>query len=556
MADYGRILSAGAEVLATGSPAGRILSLGAEVLVGPGPVATLEGAPGLPEWLLDLDLQGEILRFSVLPVVPLDNDDRAWPYREGLADLTVSLDGGRVSIAIEIAGLDVAQLVADGYDLASGRASLRWWREGTPLEAAILVASGRVVSPEYGGPFEPLVFSLEPGDPPPALVPPVAAAIGEATWPISDYLGNPFEPDEAVIGAAYPLVFGIPGREGGIVWDSLEYDIPATPAYIAEYLSGTTPYVDSKLLIAGHRVRAATVRITNVSPDTVARGSTVDNWDVEHVEDLLGRTVAVCSPYTPGATVTLTPGGEYWITWVDGGGLSNRAGSGELRGAGELIEYLLSASGLRVDVGRQRAASAVLDRFRLDGAILEPVDPRDWIEAHLGELLPLLRRESESGIWYELLRYDATAADATFALTAGEGLVRTSRVTQDASGIANAITLRYARNRGGEYAKRAAAQGRLAETSIARYGEIALELTTDIVYDDATAQALASSLLQWRALPRRAVAYEGGFELAALEPGAVVLLTDAELQIADQVAIVRSVTLSRLAVGVALELLQ
>ena len=84
---------------------------------------------------------------------------------------------------------------------------------------------------------------------------------------------------------------------------------------------------------------------------------------------------------------------------------------------------------------------------------------------------------------------------------------------------------------------------RALRASALRYGELrTLRVESDIVYDSATAQLIATTLASVHALPRREVVYElDPARYATLEAGAVVTLTDAELHLLDQVAVIQSI---------------
>ena len=62
------------------------------------------------------------------------------------------------------------------------------------------------------------------------------------------------------------------------------------------------------------------------------------------------------------------------------------------------------------------------------------------------------------------------------------------------------------------------------------------------VYDPATAVRIARDIVDAQALPRRAVAYTGELELAALSEGDVVILNDTAAGLIDVLAEVRDVT--------------
>lgn len=521
-----------------------------------------------PHWLLEIDAGGRVFRYSDDPLEVTRADGSVVRFLPGLADLEVTVGLGPTTAAISLPGeapdgTPWALLVARGLDLTACRARLLRWHEGQPLERARAALAGFAGSADYGSRQEPLTFTVERPPWTERQVPSPTEVIDAQTWAAG--LGGD-EPDEHAAGAAYPRIYGWPGvGGGGVLWGSVNLDVPSTPAYVARYGPGAPP--TDLIVIAGHRVGSTEVLLY----DTTAGGATL--VPVVHSYDDLGQLHAQAD-ITAGPVIV--KGNEYWVTWpnTDDGGLPNPEASGPMRGAGQIIADLLQEAGIPVNAGRMAAARGRLDRLRLDFGLLEPTFVDEFIEANLGELFPLIRRDSEEGVWYELFPLFPSRKDATATLVvrasgspSGAGL----QVTREGpytwsplEEVANEITLRYCPRVAERMVKVRTITGAVptpagqlasgvCATSRARYGPRPLELESSIICDDTTAMLAVQSLAARRALPRRRVQISGGPELEVLEPGSVVILTDPDCYV-DAVAVVVSMRLRLEKVSLSLEI--
>ena len=545
---------------------------------------TRPNAPG--HWLLDLTLGGRTYRIADVDLEVTTAAGELLDYVAGLADLalTIAADGAE-PIAIEIGPWrsdSWGELVADGADLAAASATLRRWYEGTSWEVAELVAAGPLVEPEYETPDDPVTFSVDlPRYDRTATVPALTQRIDATTWPVTS---SPFQlqPDPAMDGAAYPVVYGRPGKSGSFVWGTLPVDEPGSPAYLAEHGGGAHNYLDSKLIVAGHAVEAAEVYLVKASSGYDRSRSNVQKFTVETGADLRGQVVSFVrrSGYVGRSSrMQWEPGSEFYVAWTDGGGKVDPESGEAFRRLGQVVIDLLLSAGVPVARGRAEAARAQLDRFLVDVAISEPVRPEDWIEAQIGSLLPLLRRETPEGVWYELWRYSATEPDAVIDLVGdpidesgvdGTPVLQTSPIRfTDLRGVENNVTLRYHRSIG-DYRRSLTVRGGvidatdvaanelgsiLASASLARYGERFAELSGDWIVEDSTASAVLTERLAWTSLARRTLTVSGGPDLAWLEPNAVIRYTREQAGIYRQLALVRSVTIGVFSTELAIELL-
>lgn len=540
-----------------------------------------------PHWLLELDLGGRRFRLAdeQVDVVTAAGVTLRYNRQDGLGDLKVTLRSGPLSVAIEIEGTTPdgeawAALFARGgaAALTGARASLRRWFEGQVYERSRLIISGDVTQPEYGAADEPFAFSIERiGDEVSGTCPPAEAVIDETTWPVQDPLTLvTAEPDPAVRGKYYPWVFGVPGfGANGITWSGVVISASATPAYIGSWYKWES-YILSEWVIAGHPVRATSVNIADVSGGYGRREIPNEPFTVSTMRDLRGREVAVVDVSTA-TIVRIVPGNEYWVTWTGEGGIDNARRDGPMRGAGEIAEYLLRFVGERIDQGRMAVARGYLDQFKLDFALVEPEKPRAFLDRHLRPWLPLVWRESEDGLWLDVMRYDATIRDAVLHLVeaasledgttdGGDAVVRTTRITHgDVREVENDITIRYAPMQGAEplKARRLAAPGVVGSPGVAdtttgteaptlllaisqsRYGVRPAIGDCALVCDDGTADLLLRVRAAWKALSRRMLQVDStAYVFDLVDPGAVITYTEYAVSISREVALVVSITLA------------
>jgi hypothetical protein len=461
-------------------------------------------------------------------------------YTDGLETPGTFADALSLSVPSE-ASMPItihAQAVADldVEDVVRGAtARILWWADPDG-DDPIVVLDGVVEDPVYGGADEPLTATVRevPWDDR-GRIPAVDAVINDDTWPNRD-------PQVDITDERYPIVIGAPGVS------SVAGDVVGSPAFWV--VVGGTDY----LLIAGHPVLAASIWLNDLT------GPSATTAAVTTTADGLGRQVAVCDVT---AWSGLGAGDELWATWYLGGGLANPDAPGELMtGAGDVLEWMLHRSTIRVDWGRLRAAKARLNAYRIDTYIqADPerrVTPWDWIVSHLLPILPVAVRTGPAGLY--LAAFDLSASVPIASLEDGRNCDRSSPVSvSGTSGVANDLALHYApradRDKGSRVARVSghrptldtysdAVRSALCEESVRRFGARSLELSTSVVYDDATATRVLIALAARSALPPRDVVYTVDQSLERLEPGDVVAVTDSGLGWTAKIAHVWAVRVS------------
>jgi len=523
------------------------------ILVSP----TAEGHTGV--WLLEL-VAGYAVRVATRPV-----SAGGYQWTGGLVSPTVST--ASASVAVEVMGIDWPALIARGLDPGLLRGRLWLWHEGETLAQAWLVRSGPVEAPDVGDLGDSVTLSI--GYAPwedLVQIPAPTAVCDESTWPVNTAYSLP----ETAAGSPYPMIIGQPGTSLTVAGGARVLG-PGSPAYLVEYNRSTSilAWLDSKLLIAGHAVAAANVRIVDVSD-----GET-ETRPVSQTSDRAGRVVSYVNWTGTGAGGTSpNPEHEYWIAWDSGGGVMGDDRTA-IRGLGGLLVHLFGSDLFRsdsrvavpFDAQAQRSYAAYLDRYLIDAAITEQTDA--WaIASEIAQVIPIEWAWGRSGGAWVPMRYDATAADAVGHIRIGQGtgVERVGNVRQpDQSAIPSELVLDYSIE-SRTYAKRA----RLATTARAAaaraqtpavepsalcdlawgrrvsrlgdaFGLATWSRSTRYVCDDGTAMAILRAAAARECAPPATCTVRGGRALGAYGPGSVVTVTD-DLHWTDRLALVGEAT--------------
>ena len=252
---------------------------------------------------------------------------------------------------------------------------------------------------------------------------------------------------------------------------------------------------------------------------------------------------------------------EWWVS-IDGGQLDETA-TGAIRGAGSLAMWLLRRSTLRVDYGRWSALRAVLDRYRVGGYASEVVSPWEFLADNLLPILPVSVLSGPQGLYPVLWRWDAQAEDAVHHLRLEAGVTRTSAIEYDRGPdeVVSEVRVRWAHNAAsGEYGQTTTLTAHRtgdelsslhARTSYQRAGsdvdlleQTSVEVESDWIADDATAATVAADTLARLGFASRLVDYEVGYDLAWLDLGDVLLVTDPDVYLSSAVALLVGLSLS------------
>lgn len=523
--------------------------------------------------IVSVTYAGTVIRLSTADIDIVDAAEGVtYSYYPGIGEMTVSTameflqsSAGALSVPVQaVFPVNVAQLHAQGHQLARSPVEVAIWTEGTDYAARIVLARGTVSDPEWGEPSEPVAFSVEDAAKTSTVeVPGMTEQVDGYTWPSKVlYLAT------QELGIAYPRVYGHPGASS----TSMTTWVSGTQGLYVSYQSTS---FELCVIVAGHAVstpyiwlstdQTTTARQFKVERYIDSRGQAVsgvpyfpnplDNLNTEYTDADgqyvygFGSTLAAVSGITSATADSPIPLFCTWKDYVDAsrGGLSPKAS--------DVILDMLQLAGMAVDYGRMKAAAGLLSAFRFDCVVSARVKPLDWLQAQILPLLPVSVDRSGDGASLIVWRYDATPEDATAVLDADSDsmIERATNIIVDSSDIINRWTMNYAYSvRTGQYCE-VATRGNQTVTadgtttlgdqdayciaSQARYGVVEKTIESVCVYDDATAGAILAWMARAYAFPRRTVGYvvPSSYQLYK---GQIVRLTDSLVSIADQLAIV------------------
>ena len=523
--------------------------------------------------IVSVTYAGTVIRLSTADIDIVDAAEGVtYSYYPGIGEMTVSTameflqsSAGALSVPVQaVFPVNVAQLHAQGHQLARSPVEVAIWTEGTDYAARIVLARGTVSDPEWGEPTEPVAFSVEDAAKTSTVeVPGMTEQVDGYTWPNKVlYLAT------QELGIAYPRVYGHPGASS----TSMTTWVSGTQGLYVSYQSTS---FELCVIVAGHAVstpyiwlstdQTTTARQFKVERYIDSRGQAVsgvpyfpnplDALNTEYTDADgqyvygFGSTLAAVSGITSATADSPIPLFCTWKDYVDAsrGGLSPKAG--------DVILDMLQLAGMAVDYGRMTAAAGLLSAFRFDCVVSARVKPLDWLQAQILPLLPVSVDRSGDGASLIVWRYDATPEDATAVLDADSDAMieRATNISADSSDIINRWTMNYAYSvRTGQYCE-VATRGNQTVTadgvttlgdqdayciaSQARYGVVEKTIESVCVYDDATAGAILAWMARAYAFPRRTVGYvvPSSYQLYK---GQIVRLTDSLVSIADQLAIV------------------
>jgi hypothetical protein len=490
-------------------------------------------------WLLSIELDGATYRWASEPVSPLEGTspiphlgglEVPEAFEESVDLLQVTAEPRSVPVTVYWLSPGVAELVAQGHDLASATGELAMWDDADDYARREVLVCGRLVEPQYGGLDEEVVFSLEEEIGIEELFPESRAVVSKETWPNAD---------PTMLGRVYPQISGLPGHLTGST--SVVRDIPGSVAPVVDAASHV-------ILAAGHTVNAATVTVLDSAGNS-------DTMNITHQADGLGRICAVVD-ITTSAVLTLGES-EYSISWPTAGGRRATNG-GELQYAGDVLCWALGLTSRRVDWPQVRSAALLLNWLVVAVDIEARTDPWDWARDHVLPLLPVSVVSSGRGLRLLPWRYGATSRSATRHLRAGAGCFRTELVTYDgdSSSVVNEVVVQWGMNAAtGKYEQTSVVTGNPtsdldhttpgARLSHARYGARRVEVEADTVCSERAALQIGLWMLEALAEPRRIVTYYLS-HYERFELGETVLLTDDEVSLDAAVAYVQGRVVSDL----------
>ena len=524
-------------------------------------------------WILDLNVQGQIYRFSTKSMSFTDDSGSMHRYTPGLETLEVedraALPGetlGDLEASITIlfstdSGGGWSSLVSSSFSfLGQSTGELSLIREGDSWDRRQIVISGSIASASWGAFGEPVQLSLSAspwqGEGTRSQLPGSTAVCSSFTWPRSTSSG--VQLGDGMDGQVYPFVWGSPGFRGPRGLSGYH----GWPALLVEINSSdlTNLNTDAIVLVAGHPTVSTggsnRVRLWNVDGTGTIKTAGV-LLTPQLVRDDLGRTVTIVS--VPHSAGTIADGHELWCTFeteTQGGFPSDVTTDQAMRAAPEIISYLLKAGSIRADTDQIR--SLYLPGFLLDGWINEVTDPLDVILDDLLSLLPVSMRIGADGLQLLKVPLQATASRAIAHIDPSiYGGSRASAVQlTDPANVSNKLTLEFAYKASGDsryLGRRVYAPSRLSadgEADVSPYLQASESVyglkeaspeASDWIMSSSTAQSVLDWKTRWLSTVKAQVTYLLPQEYQSLQPMDLVTITDNDLSWSSVPAIVVSV---------------
>ena len=534
-------------------------------------------------WTLALTLRGTTYYLSTDISEP-GGDDSPGLLPGGLAPVSWSLESrptdtgvGEVEVSLSFLWAVVLDIAEDswaasqalGWDLGDSTAELSLSVKNANWADRQVILTGRVIEPEYGARGEDVTLTLaqDVADDRGRIIA-STMRVDETTFPASGTVSVP----DSTTGFAYPFVIGYPGDRTTPGNTDIYPAVPAPLKRISFSTNDNSVQTCDFLLSYGHcgresELSAGTVRIYLMSKyDPGAGALYTQDLTVSRTYDDLGVpvTIATAPVFVPATGVPLVESDdEAFAGWEGVGGVQFDGRT--LEYAGDVVRYLLGRSTAPVAPVRQSVVDQ-LNGFRLAGYINAETTPWQVLYRDVLPLLPVSVIPGPSG--WELVYWNvrATEDDALEHIdTAKMRAERASRVRySNVREVQNLVSVAYrVRADTGQptetyylapeqWLAGSAIDGRgttvvrspIATESARRYGVLpGAALQSPMLWDTATAAAVASWRLRWFSQTRIRVDYTVPQHLQYLRPGDVVLLTDTEVAFSARPFFVVGVTM-------------
>lgn len=532
-------------------------------------------------WVLRLTLRGTDYYLSTDTSTPTGDGPAFLPG--GLSPVSWSLEStptdtgvGEVEVQLSLLWEVVLDIAEDswaasqalGWDLGDSTAELSLYIDGDPWESRQVILSGRVIEPEYGARGEGVALTLaqDVADDRGRVVS-ATMKLGEDTFPASGTVSVP----DSTVGFSYPFVIGYPGLR-----DSGATDIyPATPAPLKRISFSTDDNSAQScdfLLSYGHcgeedELSAGTVRIYLMNKyDPQAGAVFTQDLTVTRDYDDLGVpiTIATAPVFVPATGKPLIKSDDEAFAGWDGVGGVQFDGR-TLEYAGDVVQYLLGRSTAPVAPVR-RSIVDQLNGYRLAGYINAETTPWEVLYRDVLPLLPVSIIPGPNG--WELVYWDVRATEAAALEHIDTSIMRAERSSRvsytSVRQVSNLVSVAYrVRADTGQptetlylapdqWIAEHSTSGTgttviaspIATESARRYGVLpAPAVQSAMLWDTATADAVAAWRLRWFCQSRLQVRYTVPQHLQYLRPGDVVLLTDPEVSMSGRPFFVTGVTM-------------
>jgi len=340
---------------------------------------------------------------------------------------------------------------------------------------------------------------------------------------------------DRTMGDRYPTV-GFPSLAGK-QWPVLVGVGHAIPGYKLGLVTGSYP----GLGLTGHHIADTSqvpvfyidgVAHTPTGPISIVNTTDADGFPLAYI---LGDTTDFF--YTAGSFSVDLPGGG-----VGTGGAAIKGG--------EVVRWILAASGVAIDWARCASALAALDSYQITLYLDSEVGALDVLRQRVLKQLPIIEETGPAGLWLRLA--DWRSQPVVSHLEEGASLMGfTGPLTQetDPDDIRNRLTANYAYSAASQdYASFAVVDRQShpgCATSHTLYGERADEtIDLDMVWDTATASRILAIRADRLALPRFTRAAILDASMDTLSAGDLVTITAASAGWTRRKCLIRRIELT------------
>ncbi len=511
-------------------------------------------------WLLEVDLGGRIRRWCS---GSSDVTTGGFVWRAAIADLSLSRPSEEAfSVSFDLPDdTDWGGLLAVGVVLEERLGTLYRWTEGQAFATADVWATGRARNVQAGEASDGLAFVLAMD----AAADSDTLLIPQSRIDLTTMAPDPVNHVRADSdGIVYPVVIGYPGHhpDVGTPWN-------VVPVVIRNQQYAPTTG-DTEILFSEGECDAASILVSNAEAghDTMTFAPTTKTDDLGAL--ITVGTFTGAGETAPGDTTTVSYWAGYQEDTTYGGGILDPYGPGVLKGAGQAIRWAMrrSAGRLRFDHGDFDRFVGWFDAYRID-TYCNDQDLKGWawVRDVVLPMLPHRLVQTGRGLSVRPLVWACSTTHSVMVLEQGRNVDRDGRSRRWDPGAppANEVTVEYRQNRGGGrflsrrtltaqyerpsrllfaagvdsrvYPHPLAVASQRAYSAAGTDGIYPVTLQLPHVWHDETAELVAATILQARALPHQRLTYTG--QDAAIETlyrGDVVTLIDAEMSYTAGVA--------------------
>jgi hypothetical protein len=493
-----------------------------------------------PVFCVQFDFAGKTHRYSTeyITLTAEDGDVyeylptiRDFDYTESAPILSPDVEDNIVMMGLVLQDVNVLEQWARGITLEGTNAEFfyvltKYEQVQQTYSQRVILYTGTIESPQIGDPDDLdqfVSFSIES--------PPYDAS--NLLLDSNRYIDDRFSTRsiDTADGKPYPIVLGSAGYNV-LQTEGTQKNIYALPAYCTkEYDSH-----NARFMIAGHAVEAQNATIQDDNYETATKAVQVANDGrgnvYSYIEIVPSDNVAM-----PGYTGS--GDSRQWWFYLDGGGLPNQFGDGDLSRGGDICRWALTKSGTRFDDAAWANLSVILNQYSFAGYITDPeITAFEWLQANIIPHLPISVHVGARGLRPILNQMWAlTHVSAVTSISIGDDkeCIQTSPITslRDTTDLVNTVTLRYAK-RGHDQSHTNLCRitdvpvesydvpTNYAKKSVNLYGHKPATIEADYIYDRDTAVKIAMDMVRSNCLPVYSVQVDAPAEFGYLRVGDIL----------------------------------